>query len=181
VNGEDQGCVVPFARGMQSGVMRPVFLPDGSLLVGQTGRGWQSNGGSQDKLQQIVWDGKTVAADIQSVTAAKDGFTLRFTKPLSKDVTKEALAAKFKVMNWFYTNGGEYGSPQHDKRDIALDGAEISADRLSVTLKPTGFGQDDNWLVRIYHIQLTDTAGLFGDSPVWKALETYYTLNAIPK
>jgi hypothetical protein len=181
VNGEDQGCVVPFARGMQSGVMRPVFLPDGSLLVGQTGRGWQSNGGSQDKLQQIVWDGKTVAADIQSAVAAKDGFTLRFTKPLSKDVTNEALAAKFKVMTWFYTNGGEYGSPQHDKRDIALDGAEISADRLSVTLKPTGFGQGDNWLVRIYHIQLTDTAGLFGDAPVWKALETYYTLNAIPK
>ena len=46
VNGEDQGCVVPFARGMSSGVMRPVFLPDGSLLVGQTGRGWASTGGS---------------------------------------------------------------------------------------------------------------------------------------
>lgn len=181
VNGEDQGCVVPFARGMSSGVMRPVFLPDGSLLVGQTGRGWQSNGGSQDKLQQIVWDGKTVAADIQSATAAKDGFTLRFTKPLAKDVTNEALAAKFKMMSWFYTNDEKYGSPQHDKRDETISAAEISADRLSVTLKPAGYGQGDKWLVRIYHIQLNKTAGLFGDAPVWKSLETYYTLNAIPK
>ncbi len=181
VNGEDQGCVVPFARGMSSGVMRPVFLPDGSLLVGQTGRGWQSNGGRQDALQQLVWDGKTVAADIHAAVAAKDGFTLRFTKPLAADVTSEALAAKFKMSSWFYTNDGKYGSPQHDKRDETLAGAEISADRLSVTLKPTGFGQGDKWLVRIYHIQLSDTTGLFGDAPVWKALETYYTLNSIPK
>ncbi len=181
VNGEDQGCVVPFARGMSSGVMRPVFLPDGSLLVGQTGRGWQSNGGSQDKLQQIVWDGKTVAADIQSASSAKDGFTLRFTKPLSKDVTNEALAAKFKMMSWFYTNDPNYGSPQHDKRDETITGAEISADRLSVTLRPVDFGKGDKWLIRIYHIQLTDTAGLFGDAPVWKSLETYFTLNSIPK
>ncbi len=52
-----------------------------SLLIGQTGRGWGAVGGSVDKLQQIVWDGKTVAADIQSAVAAKDGFTLRFTNP----------------------------------------------------------------------------------------------------
>lgn len=181
VNGEDQGCVVPFARGMQSGVMRPVFLPDGSLLVGQTGRGWGSSGGSQDKLQQIVWDGKTVAADIQSASAVKDGFTLRFTKPLAADVTNEALAAKFKMFSWFYTNDQNYGSPEHDKREESISGVKISSDRLSVMLKPTGLGDGDKWLVRIYHIHLTDTAGLFGDAPVWKSLETYYTLNAIPK
>ena len=35
----DQGCVIPFGEHFASGVMRPVFLPDGSLLVGQTGRG----------------------------------------------------------------------------------------------------------------------------------------------
>ncbi|NIP92292.1 MAG: hypothetical protein GWO24_01975, partial [Akkermansiaceae bacterium] len=29
VGGADQGCVVPFARGLASGVMRPCFLPDG--------------------------------------------------------------------------------------------------------------------------------------------------------
>ena len=85
------------------------------------------------------------------------------------------------MSSWFYTNDWNYGSPEHDKREIALDGAQISADRLSVTLKPTGYGQGDNWLVRIYHIHLIDTAGLFGDAPVWKSLETYYTLNAIPK
>jgi len=181
VNGEDQGCAVLFARGMASGVMRPVFLPDGSMLIGQTGRGWGSVGGSVHKLQQIVWDGKTVAADILSAASAKGGFTLRFTKPLAANVTSEALAAKFKISSWFYTNTPKYGSPEHERRDETLAGAEISADRLSVTLRPAGFGQDDKWLVRIYHIQLTDTSDLFGDAPVWKSLETYFTLNSIPK
>jgi len=181
VNGEDQGSVVPFGRGLSSGVMRPVFLPDGSLLIGQTGRGWASTGGKQDALQQIVWDGKTVSADINHVTAAKTGLTVHFTKPLAVDVTNEALTAKFKMSSWFYTNDEKYGSPQHDKRDETIAGAEIAGDRLSVTLKPNGFGQGDKWLVRIYHIHLTDTAGLFGDAPVWKSLEAYYTLNEIPK
>jgi hypothetical protein len=181
VNGEDQGCVIPFARGLQSGAMRSVFLPNGSLLIGQTGRGWVSNGGSQDALQQIIWDGKTVAADIQSAVAAKDGFTLQFTKPLNANVKNEDLAKRFKISSWFYTNDERYGSPQHDKRAETLVGAEISADRLSVTLKPTGFGQGDKWLVRIYHIHLTNTSDLFGESPVWKSLETYFTLNSIPK
>ncbi|MFN7342624.1 MAG: hypothetical protein ACK5TA_04735, partial [bacterium] len=29
VDGQDQGCVIPFGKGLASGIMRPVFLPDG--------------------------------------------------------------------------------------------------------------------------------------------------------
>jgi mono/diheme cytochrome c family protein len=179
VEDTDQGCVIPFARGLSSGVMRPVFLPDGSLLLGQTGRGWASNGGRQDALQQVVWDGKTIAADIKSVAGDKAGFTLRFTQPLDKKVTGEDLAKSMKVMSWFYTNTPKYGSPQNDKRDDVVAGAKISDDRLSVILEIAEFGKGDGWLDRIYHIQLPDTAGVFGDAPVWKALEAYFTLRAI--
>ena len=45
VDDVEQGSVMPFFEGLESGVMRPVFLPDGSLLLGQTGRGWQAKGG----------------------------------------------------------------------------------------------------------------------------------------
>ena len=48
-----KSCVVPFARFFASGVMRPVFLPDGSLLIGQTGRGWGAWGGQQASLQRL--------------------------------------------------------------------------------------------------------------------------------
>ena len=36
----------------------------------------------------------------------------------------------------------------------------------------------DKWLDRIYHIRIGDTGALFGDTPVWKSLESYYTLRA---
>ena len=42
---QEQGSVMPFFEGLESGVMRPLLLPDGSLLLGQTGRGWQAKGG----------------------------------------------------------------------------------------------------------------------------------------
>ena len=57
----EQGSVMPFFEGLESGVMRPLFLPDGSLLLGQTGRGWQAKGGKVASLQHVRWDGKTMA------------------------------------------------------------------------------------------------------------------------
>ena len=39
----------------------------------------------------------------------------------------------------------------------------------------------DKWLDRIYHIRIGDTGALFGDTPVWKSLESYYSLRATPK
>jgi hypothetical protein len=73
----------------------------------------------------------------------------------------------------------KYGSDAHDRREDAVAAVEIATDRMSVKLKVADFGKGDKWLDRIYHIQLPDTAGLFGDAPVWKALEAYFTLRAI--
>ncbi len=91
VNGVDQGCVIPFAEGLASGAMRPCFLPDGSMLIGQTGRGWYATGGFPSGLQQIVWDGKTVPADILRVVSKPDGFDVHLTQPLDKKTTARQL------------------------------------------------------------------------------------------
>jgi hypothetical protein len=180
VNGSDQGCVIPFARYFASGVMRPVFLPDGSLLIGQTGRGWGAWGGQQASLQRIIYDGKTVPADILRVNAAQDGFVLRFTRPIAAGVTDEQLASYFKVQSWFYTNTGNYGSPEHDRRDRAIERVQIGDGRTSATLALKDFGSGDGWLDRLYHIEIPDTKQLFGDAPVNKDLRCYFTLRAIP-
>jgi len=179
VNGLDQGCVIPFARGLSSGVMRPVFLPDGSMLIGQTGRGWGARGGNQAGLQRIIWDGTTVAADIHRVTGNAKGFEVHLTSPLDKAITPEALAARFKIQSWFYTNTGRYGSPEHDRRDDAVISTTISNDRLSIELNITGFGEGEGWTDRIYRIQIGDTTDLFGVVASWKRLDAYFTLRAL--
>lgn len=57
---------------------------------------------------------------------------------------------------------------------------EISPYRGSATIKIADFGKGDKWVDRIYHITIPDTAGLFGQSPAWKQMESYFTLRAIP-
>jgi len=181
VDGQDQGCVIPFGKGLASGIMRPVFLPDGSMLLGQTGRGWTANGGKTSALQHVIYDGKTVAADISKITATPTGYDIHFTQPIAAKVTPDQLKAALAVKSWFYTNLAEYGSPRNDKRDEKIASVMLSADRKSLLVDLEGFGIGDKWTVRLYHVQFKDAAPLFGDLPVWKMLEGFYTLNAIPK
>ena len=85
------------------------------------------------------------------------------------------------MSSWFYTNLSDYGSPEHEKHDVAVSGLKIAADRSSVSLDFADFGKGDKWLDRIYYIRLTPAASLFGDATAWNILESYYTLRAIPK
>jgi hypothetical protein len=180
VDGREQGSVMPFSFGLASGVMRPVFLPDGSLLVGQTGRGWSAKGGSQDRLQRISHDGKTIPADLLRVTANPKGFTVEFTQPLAAGVSENDLLAAWKATSWFYTDGLPYGSPEHERRDIKVVSAGVSNDRRTVRLGLEGFGGDAGWVDRIYHLRMEDTASFFAPATAWKKLECYHTLRAIP-
>ena len=91
IDGVEQGSVMPFFEGLESGVMRPVFMPDGSLLLGQTGRGWQAKGGKVASLQHVRWDGKTVAPAILAMSATRDGFRVSLTQPLGGGVTASLL------------------------------------------------------------------------------------------
>lgn len=53
VAGEYQGAAFPFLAGFASGVVRLLFAPDGSLLVGMSSRGWSSLGTQAYGLQRV--------------------------------------------------------------------------------------------------------------------------------
>jgi hypothetical protein len=57
VNGVYQGACFPFRAGLQCGVNRLAFAPDGSLFAGQTNRGWGSLGGKPYGLQRLAYTG----------------------------------------------------------------------------------------------------------------------------
>jgi hypothetical protein len=181
VDGQDQGCVIPFGKGLASGIMRPVFLPDGSLLLGQTGRGWTAKGGKQSALQRVIYDGKTLAADISKITATPTGYDIHFTQPIAAKVTPDMLKQALTVKSWFYTNLAEYGSPRHELRDETVASVTLAPDRKSLLVDLDGFGKGEKSTGRLYHMQFKEAATLFGNLPVWKTLEGFYTLNAIPK
>jgi mono/diheme cytochrome c family protein len=177
VDGVEQGSVMPFFEGLESGVMRPVFMPDGSLLLGQTGRGWQAKGGKVASLQHVRWDGKTVAPAIVAMHATARGFAVQFTQPLGAGVNVELLKSALSMESWTYRDAPDYGSPELDLHAEDIAALEISPDRrrLEVQLASTVIPRvHPHQTPRIYHFKLASQTLFEGAAPA--EMHAYYTL-----
>jgi hypothetical protein len=181
VDGTDQGTMVLFARNLASGVMRPCFLPDGSLLLGQTGRGWRAKGGNEAGLQRIWHDPAVTAADIHSIRTTPNGFTVQFTAPLAGPVAAESLLAAIRVQSWTYTDAVTYGSGENEKRANAVASVSISDDRKSVRLEMPDFADPAGIVHRIHHLRISGAPVLFSPAPARGELEAYQTVHAVPR
>jgi hypothetical protein len=180
VGEHEQGWAINFATNLESGVMRPVFLPDGSLLLGQTGRGWQAKGGHVASLQHVHWDGHTVAPALLRVSAVAGGFDLVFTAPVPAGMSNADLLAALAIRSWVYRDAPDYGSPELDEHDEGVTAVALTADRtaLRVTLakteQPVVHPQQTG---RVYRITVNG-------KKVWNetgpGLEAFYTLYAFP-
>jgi hypothetical protein len=181
VDGVEQGSVMPFIEGLESGVMRPVFLSDGSLLLGQTGRGWQAKGGKVASLQHVRWDGKTVAPQISGMSATPNGFRLDLTQPLGNGVSEAILRTALSLESWTYRDAPDYGSPELDLHGEDATALAISADRksITVTLGSTEIKQvHPRQTARVYHAKLVSQTLFDANAPA--ELNAYYTLWQFP-
>lgn len=180
VDGVEQGAAIPFATNLESGVMRQVLLPDHSMLLGQTGRGWQAKGGRVASLQRLVWDGKTVPPVIHHVSAISDGFALAFTVPVPPEIKDADLAAALVVQSWVYRDAPDYGSPEMDDHVETVTRVELSADRatLNVILAKTEQPQlHPQQTARVYHLIVTGKTIWPNAGP---GLDAFYTLYRFP-
>ena len=137
VGGEYQGVIFDFVNRLQTGCIRHVFGKDGTLWVGQTGRGWGSAGGKEFGLEQVKWDGKTTPFSMHDVKLTKEGFRITFTKPVDKNLAEDL--EKYTVERWGYHYHPKYGSPKTDLNrekpsevEVSKDGIEV---RIGVTLE----------------------------------------------
>ena len=171
VNGVYQGACYPFRSGLQCGVNRICFAPDGSMFVGQTNRGWGSVGGKPYGLQRLVWTG-VVPLEIKTMRLTRDGFVLTFTKPLN--VGTLVGSDTYSLQSFTYNYWSNYGSPEVDRRGEKVQGVKLSADRRTVSLAVAGLRRG-----RVYELHLEGVKSSDGD-PVLHP-EAYYTLNEIPQ
>lgn len=181
VDGKEQGSVMPFMDGLESGVMRPLFLKDGSLLLGQTGRGWQAKGGHVASLQRITWDGKTIAPAITEMLATATGFSLELTQPVEKNITAEQLQALVSLESWVYRDAADYGSDELSLQQESIKSIALSDDRKSIRIDLQSLDQakvHPQQTARVYHAQLK-THTLFSKNAPEK-MDAYYTLYKFP-
>ena len=166
VKGQYQGCAINFVDHLQAGVVRSRFARDGSLWVGETGRGWGSRGPAQYGLQRIVWDGETVPFAIHSISLRKGGFRVRFTRPLA--VAKAVHPAAYKVERWQYKYQPGYGSPKVDRGPVEVRRVEIAADATAADLE---LPLETGWLYKLT-LSVVGVGGLeLANKDAW------YTLN----
>lgn len=180
VNDQWQGAVWPFVRGFGSGINRLLFGADGRLYVGGCkGAHWASAlGPKDDSLDRVSWTGQ-VPFEVKEVRARADSFELVFTQPV--EATLAGNAASYEVAQFTYHHHQPYGSPEfdHDGREnsatpIKVARAEVSADRLRVTLQLEG--QRAGYVTQFACGGVTNAEGL----PLRHGA-FYYTLNQVPE
>jgi hypothetical protein len=174
VDGVYQGACFPFRQGFASGVHRLRFAPDGSMFVGMTDRGWGSTGPKRFGLQRLVWTGET-PFEILTMTAAPDGFDLRFTQDV--DPATASDPASYQMTSYTYLYHPDYGSPEVDTQPVAITAATLTDPRtvhLAVTPLREGY---------VHELSVTSVrkkASLGSESATLLHPQAYYTLQKIP-
>ncbi|MFN0197951.1 MAG: hypothetical protein ACKVT0_14495 [Planctomycetaceae bacterium] len=171
INGVYQGACFPFREGFASGTLPLEMMPDGSMIVGGTNRGWGSRGPAPFSLERLVWTGK-VPFEIHEMHIQPDGFELTFTHPVDA-ATVEDLAS-YRIETYTYIYQASYGSPVVDQTTPKIFKATASEDRLSVRLVVDG--------LQIGHIHELHAAGIRSHEglPLLHSA-AYYTLNELPQ
>ena len=109
VDGHWQGAVFRFREGLSCGAIRAAWAPDGSLLVGETNRGWGGKGHASYGLERIRWRGPT-PFEVLSAHAQPDGFLLRFTQAVEKRAATDPTS--YGAQSYTYLSHSSYGSPE---------------------------------------------------------------------
>lgn len=170
VGGEYQGACFPFREGFASAVLRLAQGTDGSVFVGLSNRGWSSLGTASYGLQRLVWTGK-VPFEIKEMRARPDGFELVFTKPVDPRAAGDVNS--YSISSYTYMYHSTYGSDEIQKKQLPIEKAEVSSDRLKVRLKVSGLRELFVHELRAPGVRDADGQPLLHPS-------AYYTLNRIP-
>jgi hypothetical protein len=167
VGGEYQGACFPFISGLQSATLTLNFLADGSMIVGQSNRGWNSYGNRSFGLQRLVWTGKT-PLEVQKLEALKDGFRFTFTQQV-----RAANWSLTKAQSYTYTYTAKYGSPEVDPAALQLSAWQLSGDGSVLTVECANLRAG-----YVHEFELPEIVAQDG-TPLWHRLMAY-TLNQIP-
>jgi len=173
INGEYQGAVFRFSQGLEAGVNRLCWGPDGALYVGGIGMvgGWSWKE-KQYGLQQMKYNGK-LTFEMLAVRAKPLGFEIEFTEPLK---TGEAITGSdFFVQQWWYLPTADYGGPKMDLEKLKVTRVNLSIDRTRVYLEIPGLKKE-----HVVYFRLPENLQSASRQSLWSS-EAWYTLNNIPE
>ena len=127
VAGEYQGAVFRFAQGLEAGILRMDWGPDGSLYVAGLGSVQDfSHKGHQFGLERLTYNGKPTF-EMLAVRAKANGMEIEFTEPLRAGDGE--FPEDYFVQQWWYKPSGDYGGAKRDLENLAIRSVTLSPDR----------------------------------------------------
>jgi hypothetical protein len=174
VDGQYQGAVFRYTQGLEAGVNRLSYGPDGSIYAGGLGAdgNWGQEGKLKFGLQKLTPNGGNTF-DIKTMRAVPGGFDLTYTQPVSAK-TAEELAKHYKAEQWRYTPTSDYGGPKIAEEVLPVRSAELSKDKRTVKLR-----LDELKPGRVVHLRSPRPFTSESGESLWNT-EAWYTLNAMP-
>ncbi|MDX2250135.1 MAG: family 16 glycoside hydrolase [Bacteroidia bacterium] len=174
VNGQIQGCLFRFTQGLEAGVNRLVWGPDGALYIGGVGNpgNWSHMGKQWFGLQRMAYNGNSVF-EMLAVRAKSDGMEIEFTEPLREN--DGSNPADYLVQQWRYVPTENYGGPKVDKENLKISSVRVSEDRKRVFLELPGIKEGH---VVYIHLKKHFISAL--EHELWTT-EAWYNLNQIPQ
>ena len=174
VDGVWQGCVFRWTQGLEAGVNRVSFGPDGALYaggIGSTGN-WGQEGKRKSGLQRLAYNGRPTF-EMLAVRALGNGFEVELTEPLAPDTGWEP--ENWRVEQWRYVPTEQYGGPKVGLEVLEPRSASVSDDRRRVFLELDGLEED-----RVVHLRIVGPLVSESGLRPWTT-EAWYTLNRIPR
>lgn len=172
IDGEYQGAVFRFSQGLEAGVNRMVWGPDGALYVGGVGMigGWSWKN-RRAGLQRLVYNNQ-ITFEMLAVRAKPKGFEIEFTEPVGEEI--EPTDSNWLVQQWRYEATEKYGGPKLDLEKLSISGFELSTDRKKIYLDIPGLKER-----HVVYFRLPETLQAASGRTLWSS-EAWYTLNNIP-
>lgn len=172
VNGQYQGAVFRFTQGLEAGVNRMRWGPDGALYIGGVGMvgGWSWKE-KQYGLQKMKYNGK-MTFEMLTIRARPTGFEIEFTEPIKTG--QEIKASAFHLQQWRYEGTAGYGGPKLDLEKLKIKNMQLSDDRKKLYFEIPGLKEG-----HVVYFLLPATLKSESGRSLWSG-EAWYTLNSIP-
>ena len=170
VNGAYQGALFRFTQGLEAGVNRILWAPNGDLVVGGVGSSgnWGHIGKLSYGLQSLSFNGNSVF-EMLKVSARSDGFEIEFTESIKEG--QNVNAEDFLIQQWRYEPTEVYGGPKLDLENLEAKAFHLSQDRKKIFVELPDIKENRVVYFRINRPFISDL-----DHSLWTT-ESWYTLN----
>lgn len=173
VDGVKQGAAFRFIQGLDAGINRTVWGPDGNLYAGGIGSGgnWRHEGKEWYALHRFNYNEKSTF-EMLAIRAKANGMEIEFTEPIS--APENISIDNFNMAQYYYEATAQYGGPKKGVETITIDAVKVSKDRKKVLIETKELKDR-----KVVYIHIKKPFKSDSSKKLWST-ETWYTMTKKP-